>query len=207
MPPVPTEERPLILGSASPRRREILASLGVPHVVFVASVDEDVVPGEAPDDYLVRVVRAKLAAVRASLPPELRRSASAVLVADTSVILPGARGGSILGKPADVADAGGMIERLGGATHEVHTRFALASPEDGAFLHEETVRTRVTFRPVDRQAARAYAATGEGLDKAGGYAVQGRASAFVARIDGSYSAVVGLPACEISVALERLALL
>ncbi len=99
-----------------------------------------------------------------------------------------------------------MIERLAGATHEVHTRFALASIEAGAFLHEETVRTEVTFRAVDHARALAYAESGEGLDKAGAYAVQGMASAFVSRICGSYSNVVGLPACELSVAIERLAL-
>jgi septum formation protein len=92
-----------------------------------------------------------------------------------------------------------MILSLSGRAHEVHTRFLLAAPEG---VHEETVITRVTFRPLTEARARAYAQTGEGLDKAGGYAVQGLASAFVSRIEGSYSNVVGLPACEVMMALE-----
>ncbi len=92
-----------------------------------------------------------------------------------------------------------MILLLAGRSHEVHTRFLLAS--QGA-IHEETVVTKVTFRPLTKARARAYAETGEGLDKAGGYAVQGLASAFVSRIEGSYSNVVGLPACEVMMALE-----
>jgi septum formation protein len=101
-----------------------------------------------------------------------------------------------------------MIARLAGATHEVHTRFAIglaASPSDEA--HAETVVTRVTFRPLSNDRIRAYAASGEGKDKAGAYAVQGRGAALVSRIEGSYSNVVGLPACEVMVALERLGLL
>jgi septum formation protein len=202
--------RCVILGSGSPRRREILASLGVAYVVHVAAVDEDVFHGETPEGYLVRVVRAKLEAVRAALPDALRARASAVLVADTSVIVAGHEGPAILGKPVDAAEALRMIEQLAGATHEVHTRFAIASvsltESPGAFLHEETVRTWVTFRTLTPARARAYAESGEGLDKAGGYAVQGMGAAFVARIDGSYSNVVGLPACEVAVALEQLGL-
>jgi septum formation protein len=176
-------------------------------VVFVAAVDEDVLAGETPDDYLVRVVRAKLAAVRAQVPPEVAARAAGILVADTSVIVAGSEGRAhILGKPTDARDACRMIEQLAGGTHEVHTRFALASVVAGAFLHEETVCTGVTFRAVDHGRALAYAESGEGLDKAGAYAVQGMASAFVSRVSGSYSNVVGLPACEVSVAIERLAL-
>jgi septum formation protein len=190
----------IVLGSASPRRREILASLDVPHTVLVAEVDEDVLPSEAPDAYLTRVVRAKLAAVRAALSPELRATARAILVADTSVLVDDA----ILGKPADAADALRMITLLAGRTHEVHTRFALASVDDGGPVHEETVATKVTFRALTPARAQAYASSGEGMDKAGGYAVQGLGAALVSRIDGSYSNVVGLPACEVSVALEEL---
>ena len=196
--------RLLVLGSASPRRQEILENLRVPHVVFIVPVDEDVLPGEPPDAYLARVVRKKLAAVRAALTPELRDGATGVLVADTSVIL----GSAILGKPASIDEARSMIERLAGKTHEVRTRFALASVlgegTAGGFVHEETVVTRVTFRSLTAEGASAYAASGEGMDKAGGYAVQGLGSGLVSRIEGSYSNVVGLPACEVAVALERL---
>lgn len=194
----------VVLGSASPRRREILAGLGVSFVVRVGDADEDVRVGESVDEYLPRVVRAKLAAVRRAIAgDEEAARAAAVLVADTSVVCDGA----ILGKPADVEEAYAMIARLAGRTHEVHTRFALADARrDVDPSHEETVVTRVTFRDVGEPEARAYAASGEGMDKAGGYAVQGRASAFVARIDGSYGAIVGLPACELVVAMVRLGL-
>lgn len=192
-------DRLIVLGSASPRRREILENLRVPHVVRVASIDEDVLPGELPDPYLVRIVSAKLAAVRGALPTELRAKATAILVADTSVIVDD----SILGKPQGTDDARRMIEALAGRTHEVHTRFALGSVAAGGFLHEETVVTEVTFRALTALAARAYAESGEGKDKAGGYAVQGLGAGLVSRIVGSYSNVVGLPACEVAVALER----
>jgi septum formation protein len=124
-----------------------------------------------------------------------------ILVADTSVLVHD----RILGKPGDVDEAREMILSLAGRTHEVHTRFALGNvwprgPE--AWIDEQTVVTKVTFRALSEARARAYAETGEGLDKAGGYAVQGMASAFVSRIEGSYSNVVGLPACEVMMALE-----
>ncbi|MDB4935458.1 MAG: Septum formation protein Maf [Labilithrix sp.] len=201
----------LLLGSGSPRRREILANLRIPFVVHVANADETTEEGEAPAPYLQRIVRAKLAAVSAVFadppPPDATaelRATSAVLVADTSVIDDGA----ILGKPADVDDAAAMIARLAGRTHEVWTRFAIGAPDrDARVLHEETVITRVTFRPLTAAQVRAYAESGEGTDKAGAYAVQGLGAGIVARIDGSYTNVVGLPACELVVALERLRLL
>jgi septum formation protein len=195
---------PLVLGSGSPRRREILQRLAIPFVVRVGDADEDVRAGEAVDAYLPRVVRAKLAAVRRAIANDAETErAVAILVADTSVVLDGA----ILGKPADVDEAYAMIARLSGRTHEVHTRFAFAATRgDSEPWHEETVATRVTFRTVSEREARAHAATGEGMDKAGGYAVQGHASAFVARIDGSYGAIVGLPACEMVVAMDKLGL-
>jgi septum formation protein len=201
----PAPESPLILGSASPRRRELLEQLHVPFVVHAADVDERVLSNESPDDYLVRIVRTKLAAVRGCLSVELRQRASLILVADTTV-LASSLGGTvaILGKPADRDEARRMVERLSGTTHEVRTRFALGDVVALEPLHEETVVTRVTFRAVAVDEATAYAASGEGMDKAGGYAAQGAASAFVSRIDGSYSNVVGLPTCELSLALRKL---
>jgi septum formation protein len=191
-----SDAKPLLLASGSPRRREILQQLGIPHVVAPPlGVDESVAPGEAADAYLARVVRAKLAAA------ETRPHASAILVADTSVILAGA----ILGKPTSIADAEDMIARLAGRTHEVWTRFALGA-KDATELHAETVVTRVTFRALTPARIRRYAESGEGNDKAGAYAVQGLGAALVARIDGSYSNVVGLPAAEVVVALENLGL-
>jgi septum formation protein len=207
----------LLLGSGSPRRREILANLRVPFVVHVAGADESILVGEGPAPYLERVVRLKLAAVgevyaSSSVAPREVKATSAVLVADTSVI----DGDTILGKPADAAEAEAMIARLAGRTHEVWTRFVIgrvdahagqAAPERVLVAaHEETVVTRVTFRALSASQIRAYAASGEGLDKAGGYAVQGLGAGIVARIEGSYTNVVGLPACELLVALEGLGL-
>lgn len=172
--------------------------LGVPFVATTADVDESHRGGESPLEYLERVTQAKLDAVRAARLGEV----AGVLVADTIVIAPD---GGILGKPRDDDEAGVMIERLAGATHDVSTRFLLADAAASASpAHGQTVTTRVTMRAVSRDEARAYAATGEGRDKAGAYAVQGRASAFVERIDGSYSSVVGLPLCEVVVALRAL---
>jgi septum formation protein len=211
-----SEAEPLLLASGSPRRREILANLGIPTLVTPIDIDEAVLPAEQADAYLVRIVAAKLAA--ASKPfaktekaprgdtlqgVNIAAAAGAVLVADTSVIDDGA----ILGKPSSTEDAEAMIARLAGRTHEVWTRFAIGAPEAPArTLHEETVKTRVTFRPLTSERVRAYVASGEGMDKAGGYAVQGRGAGLVSRIEGSYSNVVGLPACEVMVALERLGL-
>ena len=193
---------PLVLGSASPRRREILERARVPVVVVTAEVDETPAVGEAPDAYLARVVLAKLDAVRGMLSPDRLRIAPAVLAADTSVIDRDA----ILGKPASEAEAQAMIERLSGRTHMVKTRFAIADPSSGVVRHAETVSTSVTFRSLSTEDARGYAASGEGRDKAGGYAIQGLGASFVLRIEGSYTNVVGLPACEVVVALERLGL-
>ena len=197
---------PLVLGSGSPRRREILTRAGVPFVVVVGDANEEVLPGEPVAAYLARVVLAKLGAVRARLRTAAAAPAtgSAILVADTSVV----EGGDILGKPADEAEAGGMLARLSGRTHEVQTRFAIGDARgDAPPLVAETVVTRVTFRPITPEEARAYVASGEGRDKAGGYAVQGGAGAFVARIDGSYSNVVGLPEDEVVLALRSFGLL
>jgi septum formation protein len=193
-----TAERPLVLGSASPRRRELLALADVPVVVRVATVDESPQPGEPPPAYLERIALAKLAAIRASeLPPT-----PGVLVADTIVVAPG---GPILGKPSDPREARAMLEALSGATHEVRTRFLLGTPRVGSSPdHAQTVTTRVTFRALSSDEVAAYVAGGEGGDKAGAYAVQGGAAAFVERIEGSYTNVVGLPLSEVIVALRRL---
>jgi septum formation protein len=173
----------------------------VPHVVVAVETDERVADGEGVGAYLERVALAKLDAVRARVARE-RLAQDLVLVADTSVLLDG----EILGKPASGAEAHAMIARLAGRAHEVWTRFVLAEASVGTPLHAETVATRVTFRAFDDEEVAAYAASGEGRDKAGAYAVQGLGAAFVSRIEGSYSNVVGLPACEVVVALRRLGL-
>jgi septum formation protein len=175
-------------------------------VVRVPNVDEAVRPGELPDRYLARMAADKLAAVRSLVRTEgdALAGAAGILVADTSVL----DGGVILGKPGDVREAEEMLSRLAGRTHEVWTAFAIgacptdAEPEDlpPASLH--TTKTRVTFRALEADELRAYAASGEGSDKAGGYAIQGRAAAFVTRIEGSYANVVGLPIADVVVALR-----
>src|SRR5262249_3083204 len=150
------------------------------------------------DAYLERIVAAKLAAIGALAEA---RAAGAILVADTIVI----QDRAILGKPADEADAARMLRALAGRVHEVWTRFAVASPaEPTRALHGETVRTRVVFRALTADEITAYAATREGLDKAGAYAIQGVGGFAVERIEGSYSNVVGLPVCEVVVALRDL---
>jgi len=214
-----SEAEPLLLASGSPRRREILAHLGIPTLVTSVDIDESVAQGEPADAYLVRIVASKLAAAsrlflksvnKGGLRGDTLQGANiatascAILVADTSVI----DGEAILGKPASDDEAEAMIGQLAGKTHEVWTRFAIGAPEAPArSLHEETVVTKVTFRTLTAPRIRAYVASGEGRDKAGAYAVQGRGAGLVARIDGSYSNVVGLPACEVVVALERLGFL
>jgi septum formation protein len=189
-------EKPILLASASPRRRDLLERAGVPLEVRAVGVDEAPRDGEGWHAYVERVVQDKLAAAQ-RLPEAL--GAAAVLVADTVVV----QHGAILGKPAGDAHARAMIAALAGARHEVATRFALGTA-DGQLLHAETVVTAVWFRPLDAAQVDRYVATGEGVDKAGAYAIQGVGAMLVQRIEGSYSNVVGLPLCEVVIALERL---
>ncbi len=187
-PSVITAQSPLGLGSASPRRREILTGLGVPIVVAPADVVEDVESGEGPLEYLTRIVDKKLRAVAER--PDLPSGAS-ILVADTTVVIDDA----ILGKPRDAEEAASLVGKLVGRTHVVYTRYAIA---DGArVVKARTVASRVTMRAASADEVRRYAETGEGLDKAGAYAVQGIGAFLIERIEGSYSNVVGLPACEV----------
>jgi septum formation protein len=193
---------PLILGSASPRRRDILASLGIPFHVLHGSVDESAAPAEDPDRYVNRVVLDKLVAVsRMVREPE---RFSGLLVADTIVVLDG----KILGKPTDVAHAVTLLSRIVGRDHRVLTRYALSiSPDLTKLALARTVESVVTMRAASQQEVQAYAATGEGLDKAGAYAAQGIGAFLVSRIDGSFTNVVGLPACEVIEDLLTLGLL
>ncbi len=174
----------LVLASASPRRRELLASLGLRFTVDAPHLDESRRPGEAPHAWARRLSQEKAALVVARhAPPAL------VLAADTLVI----DGDEALGKPLDAADAHRMLCRLRGRSHEVCTAFTLqvAGP-DGRCL-TRLCRTRVYMRAWSAARQAAYIASGDPLDKAGAYAIQHRAFAPVARIEGSYSNVVGLP--------------
>jgi len=190
---------PLVLGSASPRRRDILSGLGIPLLVMPADVPEELVPGETPLGYVERVVDDKMRAVT-----ERARGGdgAAVVVADTIVVVDG----DVLGKPRDVDDAERLLGRLAGRAHRVHTRYALASPE-GELLAARTVTSEVWLRNASPQELSGYARTGEGLDKAGAYAIQGVGAFLVERIQGSYSNVVGLPACEVVLDLLEVGLL
>jgi septum formation protein len=196
-----TQTTPLILGSASPRRRDLLTTLGLPLRIVPGAADEAVRAEERPEEYLERVVAEKLVSVASRLE---HRGAGAVLVADTIVVL----GETILGKPVDEADARRLVRQLVGRTHVVCTRFAVAAPGAPTKIGvARTVRTRVVMRAATAEEVERYAATGEGLDKAGAYAVQGIGSMFVERLEGSYTNVVGLPVCEVVVALQSLGLL
>jgi septum formation protein len=174
------------LASGSPRRRELLQQIGVSFRVLGTGVDEGVLPGEAPLAYVTR-----LAAAKADAGWESSRDASQVpvLAADTAVILDG----RILGKPADGRDAESMLGQLSGRIHEVLTVVALRTASG---LQSRVSRSEVTFRSIAAGEARAYWETGEPSDKAGAYAIQGRAAIFIANLRGSYSGVMGLPLFE-----------
>jgi septum formation protein len=182
---------PLLLGSASPRRRDILAGLGIPLRVSPANVPELELPNEAPLAYIERIVREKLLGSSRAF---AEGPGSALLVADTIVVL----GEKVLGKPHDVADARRLLELLAGRTHRVYTRYAVSRADAPLVpLIERTVESSVTLRAASPEELEAYARTGEGLDKAGAYAIQGIGAFLVERIEGSYTNVVGLPACEV----------
>jgi len=169
----------LVLASASPRRAEILRQAGIPFVVRPAAVDESALPGETPEEYVTRVAEWKAQAVEIK-PGEL------VLGADTTVVVDG----EILGKPVDAADARRMLGLLAGRPHEVLTGICL---KRGGVVLRDRASTRVWFAPLSEAEISAYVASGEPMDKAGAYAIQGLASKFIERIEGCYFNVVGLP--------------
>ena len=182
----------LVLASASPRRRDILAGLGLVFEVRTTDEEPAPTPGEGPRAYAMRAARAKTAAVASTAaPPDW------VLGADTVVAV----GDVVLGKPVDDDDARRMLAALAGRVHQVTTAFCLF--QGGQEQVCQTVTTRVTFVALPPERIARYVATGEGRDKAGAYAIQGQGMALVRTIDGSYSNVVGLPAAEVWEALER----
>lgn len=177
----------LILASASPRRRELLANAGFEIEVRPSSIDEAPQEGEPPEDYARRAARDKALSVAADATP-----GSVVLGADTIVVA----GDEILGKPQNPADAARMLRLLSGVSHRVVTGVCLVSAPSKilASTHETTA---VTFRALDDEEISNYVASGEPLDKAGAYGIQGLASKFVTRVDGCYSNVVGLPVARV----------
>jgi septum formation protein len=193
---------PLYLASQSPRRSQLLAQLGVRHALLLPDADEDAeqleahVPGETPAQYVVRVTGLKL---DAALARRRRRGlpAAPVLCADTTVAL----GRRILGKPADAGEAADMLHHLSGRSHRVLTAVALAQ---GRRRQAALSVSRVEFAPLSVAQVRAYVASGEPMGKAGAYAVQGRAAAFIRMIHGSYSGIMGLPLFETAQLLHAL---
>lgn len=200
--PTISNSSPLCLGSASPRRRELLTALGLPLRIHAANIPEEVKPDERPNAYLQRIVDDKLAAVKGAVYPSC--DVAAILVADTIVVVDD----DILGKPSDIEDAMCLLRRLTGREHIVYTRYALSVvPKSTLPDPKLTVASRVALRKATEAEIRRYAETGEGLDKAGAYAAQGIGSFLIERIDGSYSNVVGLPVCEVVLDLQALGLL
>lgn len=182
--------RSIVLASASPRRAELLRQIGLPFAVQPVDLDETLESGEAPAYYVERLARAKAMAGLANNPQAL------VIGADTTVVSEG----GILGKPVDRAAAQTMLASLSGRSHRVMTAVALAG-EYGCFAR--LVTTEVRFRPLSHDEILAYCHTGEPLDKAGGYGIQGRGGVFVDGLQGSYSAVVGLPLEETAMLLAE----
>lgn len=170
-----------VLASASPRRRELLAGLGLDFEVRPVDLDETPQPGESPAACVLRLAESK---ARARL-----GDGEIVLAADTIVVIDG----RILGKPSDAEEARAMLATLAGRTHEVFTGVALACGDRPPRLAVALDRTLVSVVPLDAAAIDAYVATGEPLDKAGAYAIQGIGALLVARIEGNYTNVVGLP--------------
>jgi septum formation protein len=187
------QTRPLILASASPRRREILSKLGLDFRVQAADLDETRHDGESPSAYVARLSRDKARAVAS-----VQQGPFALLGADTTVVLDD----HVLEKPCDLADSERMLRALRGREHVVYTAVTLLLwPEDVA--HTETVSTRVRFRAFGDATLRGYVASREGMDKAGSYGIQELGAALVSEVHGSYSNVVGLPAAETLELLER----
>jgi septum formation protein len=181
------------LASASPRRRELLLSLGLDVELIPTSYDETPLPGRSPIETALVHARGKVEGASAS--PHLTIGADTVVDLD----------GQALGKPRDDAEAREMLAALSGRSHQVHTAFALREPAGGIAL-VEAVSTRVRFAELDRTTIEAYVASGDGRDKAGAYGIQGFAATLVERIDGDYFTVVGFPLAAFARAVTRLGL-
>jgi septum formation protein len=183
----------IYLASASPRRSQLLDQIGVTHRVQPVDIDESCLRSERPADYVSRLAAAKAKALWERLPVTERLP---VLGSDTTVAL----GAEIFGKPQDRDHGLAMLQRLSGRTHQVFTAVALCSSQ-GCDLRLSI--SDVTFGTLSAEECAAYWATGEPLGKAGGYAVQGRAAAFITHIAGSYSGVMGLPLAETAELLKK----
>ena len=182
----------VILASQSPRRRELLGLTGLDFIVRVADIDETMDPGKAPFDEVARVSRMKALAIP-------REPEDVVIAADTIVVCQG----QVLGKPKDEADAFRILSLLSGGHHEVMTGLTVLRGDE-IITHTEV--TKIHFRPLLPQEIRAYIATGEPMDKAGAYGIQGGAALFADGMDGDYDNVMGLPVCRLGMILRSLGL-
>jgi len=184
--------RPLILASASPRRSELLALVGIEFEIVPSSVDEAIAADETPEEHVLRLAVEKAGDVAE------RHHDSWVIGADTVVVIDG----MVFGKPGTPHEARRMLESLSGKTHQVITAFSICNLSKRIDLAER-VKTDVKFKKLTQDEIEGYVATGEPMDKAGAYAIQGLGSFMVEEIQGSYSNVVGLPVCQVVSALER----
>ncbi|MGE5253656.1 MAG: Maf family protein [Planctomycetaceae bacterium] len=187
------KSRPLILASASPRRQELLSSTGISFEVLASEVDEGIREKETPEEYVARLARQK--AEKAGN----RHKDRWVLAADTVVVVDG----RMLGKPGGPQEAREMLGMLSGREHRVITGFCLVYGDSGK-SREETVTTRVRFKKLSPREIDWYLGTGEPFDKAGAYAIQGKAAFMVKEIEGSYTNVVGLPLTEVIQTLQEM---
>jgi septum formation protein len=185
----------LVLASASPRRQELLARLGIRFAVAPSHIPEVLLPGESAEEHVLRLSREKAREVAGRGEVAGRW----FLGSDTEVV----RNGSILGKPQDAADAAAMLRSLSGRAHRVVSGYAVHDRQSGATV-AGTVSTTVRFKELTEHEIAGYIATGEPFDKAGAYGIQGIGAFMVLGIEGSYTNVVGLPLCEVVEVLERL---
>jgi septum formation protein len=183
-----TEKPLIVLASNSPRRRQLLALTGWKFTVSAADVDESVAPNESPADYVLRLAETKARAA----PYERVDAEQIVLAADTTVV----DGTTILGKPKDSPEATAMLKRLRGHAHQVYTGIAVFRPGDGLLLKDLCV-TDVPMRDYSDEEIESYVRTGDSLDKAGAYAIQHPEFQPVARMDGCFASVMGLPVCHV----------
>lgn len=184
----------IILASASPRRKELLAQIGVSFKCLSMDINEDVLPNEEPVKYVERLAQQKALAAMGMA------NGLPILGADTSVIIEG----HILGKPQDDEDAKRLLRLLSGKTHQVLSAVAVVKRNgEEVNVMSEVVKTDVTFLPLSEETIEKYVASGESVGKAGAYAIQGFAATFISRIEGSYSNVVGLPLMETAQLLSQ----
>jgi septum formation protein len=185
----------IVLASASPRRRELLASVGIQFAVVPSHIPEDLLPGEEPAAHVLRLSREKAEEIAGR--PEI---AGRWFIGSDTIVL---RNATVLGKPRDAEEAAAMLRSLSGRAHQVLSGYAVHDRQTGRTT-ADVVTTTVRFRALTEAEIAGYIATGEPMDKAGAYAIQGIGAFMVRGIDGSYTNVVGLPLCEVVETLERL---